>query len=69
MTSQTGTSGGTGPLYEHTSAGQQAAEDDVVIPHPEGARDATTSEDHPDPKGPPTGEDQAEINRQDDPPA
>ncbi len=68
MTSQAGTSGA-GPLYEHTPLGKQAAEEDVVIPHPEGERDEGAPEDHPDPKGQPTGEGQAEINREDDPPA
>ena len=69
MTSQTGTSGGTGPLYEHTPAGKHAAAEEVVVPHPEGEGDARTPEDHLDLKGHPTGERQAEINRQDDPPA
>ena len=71
MTSQAGTSG-TGPLYEHTAAGRRAAEEDVAIPHPEGERDdgapeGPTPEDNS--KGHPTGEGQAEINREDDPPA
>ena len=69
MTSQTGPNGGTGPLYEHTPAGKRAAEDDVVIPHPEGERDVIARDDHPDLEGHPTGEAQAEINREDDPPA
>ena len=58
-----------GSLYEHTPAGKQAAGEDVVIPHPEGERDEGAPEDHPDPKGQPRGEGQAEINREDDPPA
>jgi hypothetical protein len=52
--------GGTGPLYEHTPEGKRAAEEDVVIPHPEDRADTETN---------PTGEDQARINREDDPPA
>ncbi len=69
MTSQTGTSGGAGPLYEHTPAGKQAAEEDVVIPHPEEGKDESAPADRSGPKGHPTGESQAEINREDDPPA
>lgn len=69
MTPQTGTSSGAGPLYEHTPAGKQAAEEDVVIPHPEENNDAGALEDRPGPDGHPTGKGQAEINREDDPPA
>ena len=69
MTWQTGTSGGTGPLYEHTSAGKEAAEEDVAVPHPEGERDGAAPDDDSDPEGHVTGERQAEINREDDPPA
>ena len=43
MTSQAGTSGA-GPLYKHTAEGEQAAKEDVVIPHPDGDVVATLEE-------------------------
>jgi hypothetical protein len=53
--------GGTGPLYEHGEAGQEAAREEVVVPKKPDQDDDTEAER-------PTGEAQAEINREDDPP-
>jgi hypothetical protein len=64
MTSQS-TGGGAGPLYEHTPEGEQAAKEEVVIP----GSDDDRADDREDEKGKPTGEDQARVNREDDPPA
>ena len=63
MASQT--SGGAGPLYEHTTEGEQAAKEEVVIP----GSDDKKPQESDDEKGRPTGEGQAEVNREDDPPA
>jgi hypothetical protein len=52
MTPQGG-AGGTGPLYEHTAVAQRAAEEDVVIPHPEGDVVAKLDE--------PSGSESAEV--------
>jgi len=50
---------GTGPLHEHTPAGEEAAQEDVDIPKP--GKDTKG--------GRRTGEGQAGVNREDDPPA
>jgi hypothetical protein len=51
---------GSGPLYEHSEAGQKAAEEPVNVP---GSHDENGS------GGTPVGEDQAAANREVDPPA
>ena len=66
MTSRTGGGVGSGPLYEHTPAGERAANEDVVIPDHRRDTPAEVPEDNAGKH--PTGEDQAEINREDDPP-
>jgi hypothetical protein len=60
--------GGTGPLYEHSEAGKRAAEEDVVIPGSDDSEAADATEDDEKPQHP-TGEQQAAINRDLDPPA
>lgn len=50
---------GTGPLHERTPAGEAAAAEEVTIP----GHDDGDAEKHP------TGEDQADENRENDPPA
>jgi hypothetical protein len=59
---------GTGPLHEHTLAGEQAAEDDMAIPRSEDTEDKGVN-DHDETREQPTSEGQAEANREDDPPA
>jgi hypothetical protein len=64
MTPQPGTSG-TGRLYEHTADGEQAAKEDVVIPHPDG--DVVASLDEPPQPGEtpePTIEDSSSGNEE-----
>jgi hypothetical protein len=58
-TAQTGVAG-SGRLYEHGEAGQKAAEEPVSVP---GSADKSTN------SGRTTGEEQAAVNREVDPPA
>ena len=46
---------GAGPLYQHTPEGEKAAEEDVMIPGSSGKQ--------------PTGADQAQENRENEPPS
>jgi hypothetical protein len=58
---------GSGPLYEHTPAGEQAAAENVTIPGSSASSDDQS--DNPDGPDHPTGEGQAAVNRANDPPS
>ena len=54
MTPEAASGAGAGPLYEHTPEGERAAQEEVVIPRPEGAKsDAGQSEGEGHPKAGP----------------
>jgi hypothetical protein len=55
---------GTGPLYPHTPAGLAAAEEPVHIPRPDPERKGDAAERHSTSGLHPTGEEQAEENRE-----
>jgi hypothetical protein len=59
---------GTGPLYPHTPAGLAAAEEPVHVPLPDPEREGDTEPDSAS-NSHPTGEQQAEDNRENEPPA